>query len=47
MIPPEDQTFLVDRLPPIQEFLQMKIISTENRLLFFRKINWDDEELTG
>lgn len=47
VLPPEEQSTPYDRLPPVHEFLQMKIISAENRLPLFRRIDWDDERTAG
>ncbi|KAI1725024.1 hypothetical protein Ddc_06303 [Ditylenchus destructor] len=46
VIPPEEENAPIRRAPPIFEYLRRKVTSTDNRLLVFRKINWDDEELS-
>lgn len=47
VLPPEGEWTLAQQLNPLHEYLKEKLISTENRLSAFRKIDWNDQELLG
>lgn len=47
VLPPEEECVSNLKQNPLQEYLKAKIISTENRLSTFRKIDWNDTEISG